>query len=106
MTITKKAALAGLLFGAATAGFAAQPQQSSAEKLERALDRTGTNATVTELPNGTIKIELNETFQHVALARVNERGEIETLCTEHAHDVHRFMHGEPSNARITVGEPR
>lgn len=106
MTSVKRAALAGLLLIAATAGFAAQPQQNSAEKLERALDRTGEHVTLTELPDGTIKIELNDTFQHVALARINEQGEIETLCTEHAHGVHRFMQGEPSSARITVGETR
>lgn len=104
MNINTKTALASIALCISFGAFAAQPQSDAAEKLERALDRSGDSVTITELPNGTIKIELHDTFQHAALARINERGEVETLCAEHAHRAIDFLAGQNSATPITVGD--
>lgn len=104
MSMTLRSAVTAAIL-ASSGAIAAQPQAEADQRLKAALDRSGEQVTITQLPNGTVKIELHDTFQHVALARIGSDGQLETLCAEHADHALQFINSEPESAAITVGEP-
>ena len=67
--------------------------------LAKALIRSTEGLQIFELENGGAGVHLDGRYQHVLMVRVQPDGSLETVCTNHAHEVEDFFKGTTTGAK-------
>jgi hypothetical protein len=71
----------------------AEQAQALASALQHMLSRESEDMPVTQLPDGTLMVNLEDTFQEVAMASVDKRGRVRLQCVNDAAQAMAILNG-------------